>query len=308
MTGPNADVDFEELIGLCVMHIAHGVDFETYRQRVAGAVQLPDFIFPDRGADAFRALDDMRAANGLARAIWKLCPHPAHRFAPAPLLVPERNAPCHCGSLRKYKQCCLPMDARAPLDRLNFLLQLLEYLPKKRWAELADSRVSVDAVIDAAATWHEAGVHEDVVALVEPWFKHDKHWSARYAPLLDLLLDAYTVLHNPRKKKTRLDRALAAGDDKVRTDALQRLATMAADDGDYPGAWSLFKQAQRSDPESPHLAHLEVVLLISQGRESEARDRAPVLAAAARPTKRQGVGPITRLSPTGCRARRRRTG
>ena len=48
MTDPNADVDFEELISLCVMHIAHGADFETYRQRVAGTVQLPDFIFPGR--------------------------------------------------------------------------------------------------------------------------------------------------------------------------------------------------------------------------------------------------------------------
>ena len=110
------------------------------------------------------------------------------------------------------------MDARVPLDRLNFLLQLLEHLPKKRWAELADSRVSVDAVIGAVATWHEAGVHEDVVALLEPWFKHDKHWSARYAPLLELLLDAYAARHNPRQQKTLLDRALAAGDAAIRAD------------------------------------------------------------------------------------------
>ena len=276
-SGMNAPIDeasFETLINLCIRHIAHGLDFETYRQRIAGVVDLPGFIFPDRGADAAQARDEARAANGLARAIWKQCPHPVHRFAPAPLLVPERNGPCHCGSLRKYKQCCLPGDARVPNERMNFLPQLLEHLPKKRWAELADSRVSVDAVIDAAANWHEAGAHEDVAALLEPWFKLDRHWSARYAPLLDLLLDAYTVLHNPRKKKTLLDRALTAGDAAIRADALQRLATMAADDDNYPGAWTLFKEAQRADPESPHLAHLEVVLLISEGRESEARDRA----------------------------------
>ena len=274
MNTPIDEASFETLINLCIRHIAQGLDFETYRQRIADAVKLPGFIFPDPGTDAAQTLDETRAANGLARAIWKQCPHPAHRFAPAPLLVPERNGPCHCGSLRKYKQCCLPEDARVPMDRMNFLPQLLEHLPKKRWAELADSRVSVDAVIDAAANWHEAGAHEDLAALLAPWFKLDRHWSARYAPLLDLLLDAYTVMHNPRKKKTLLDRALAAGDATIRTDALQRLATMVADEGDYPGAWALFKQAQRADPESPHLAHLEVVLLISEGRESEARDRA----------------------------------
>ena len=38
--------------------------------------------------------------------VWKQTPHPAHRYAAAALPVPERNAACHCGSGRKYKQCC----------------------------------------------------------------------------------------------------------------------------------------------------------------------------------------------------------
>lgn len=274
MNGPIEEVDIEVLINLCVLQIAKGVDFETYRNRVADFVPYLQHNFPDRDDNLAPMLDDRRAANALARAVWKQCPHPTHRFAPAPLLVPERNAPCHCGSLRKYKQCCLPADAHMPQERINFLLQLLEQLPKKRWAELADSRVALEAVFDAAATWQEAGDEEAVVALLEPWFKQDKHWTARHSPLLDQLLDAYTALHTPRKKKALLDRALAAGDAVIRTDALQRRATMAADEGDFTRAWALFKQAQRADPESPHLAHLEVVLLISQGRESEARDRA----------------------------------
>lgn len=28
--------------------------------------------------------------------------------------IPKRNAPCHCGSKRKYKQCCLDKDRHTP--------------------------------------------------------------------------------------------------------------------------------------------------------------------------------------------------
>lgn len=268
---PAPDFDIELLIELCVMEVVSGVDLDGYHQRLG---QLVPTVFPRRAGDAAQALIDWRVANGVARAIWKHCPHPAHRYAPAPLPVPERNAPCHCGSLRKYKHCCQPAEALGSLERFNFLIPVLTFLPKKRWPELADSRVAVDAVVDVALTWEKEGRHADVVALLEPWFKHDRHWSARHEPLMDLLLDAYTVLHHPRKKSALLDRALAHGDAAMRTGALQRRATMAADEGDYATAWAVFKQAQRAEPESPHLAHLEVILLMSERREPEARERA----------------------------------
>ncbi len=92
--------------------------------------------------------------------------------------------------------------------------------------------------------------------------------------LFDLLLDAYTNLGKPRKKSALLDRALAHGDRSLRSASMQRRVTMLADSGDYPRAWALFAQAQRSEPDSPSLSHLEVTLLLSQGRETEARERA----------------------------------
>ena len=35
---------------------------------------------------------------------------------PPPVLLPGRNAACHCGSGRKYKRCCMidPVGLRAP--------------------------------------------------------------------------------------------------------------------------------------------------------------------------------------------------
>lgn len=55
---------------------------------------------------------------------------------------------------------------------------------------------------------------------------------------------------------------------------MHRRCTMLADEGEYLAAWKLFKEAQRADPDNPSLAHLEVVLLISQGEVGEAQERA----------------------------------
>lgn len=270
---PEASPDFniEALLSHCVGLISQGMEFTTYREHIdkVGGALVDGAPLEDRSPDAHRML-----ANVMARAIWKHCPHPAHRYAAAPLPTPERNATCHCGSGRKYKQCCLALDSNVPLDNINYLVPLVEALPRARWAELADSRIAVDMVLDLAATWGAEERPEDLRDLLQPWFAGEHHWSARYEPLIDLLLDAYTELGNPRKKAALLERAMEKGDAVVRAGALQRRATMAADAGDYPKAWSLFQQAQRSDPAAVNLSHLELVLLLSEGREAEARERA----------------------------------
>jgi tetratricopeptide (TPR) repeat protein len=92
--------------------------------------------------------------------------------------------------------------------------------------------------------------------------------------LFDMLLDAYTELRKPRKKDQLLTRAIIAGDQRMRSAALQRRSTMLADAGNYAAAWEVFGEAQRADPQSPSLAHLEITLLISQGDHAQARERA----------------------------------
>jgi tetratricopeptide (TPR) repeat protein len=269
--GPGPGFNVESLIELATLSIAQGDDYATYRQRMA--VQLPAVI-PRQSDDLDDAADRARLAVMLARMVWKHCPHPAHRYAAAPLPVPERNAPCHCGSGRKFKQCCQPMEAGLPAEPMNYLLVLIDQLPKSRWHELAGSRVSVDMVIDLAIQWQGEKRDADSIALLEPWFKDDRHFSERYEPLIDLLLTAYSNVYDVRRKTVLLDRAMALGDKAVRGNALQRRASMAADAGDYRAAWVLFQQAQRMHPDSPSLSHLEVTLLLSEGREAEARDRA----------------------------------
>ncbi len=209
-----------------------------------------------------------------ARMLWKSTPQPALHYALAPLPEPERNAPCPCGSGRKYKHCCLPLAGSAPVSGINVLPLLLQALPRKRWPELAGSRIPIDMV---AATAHEFRANHDdqnAIALLEPWFRQDGDFIGKREMLLDALLDAYGDAGNLRKKERLLERAIKVGDNVMRSDALQRQASMLTDQRDFAGAWRAFTQAQRANPNAVSLSHLEVTILQSEGRADEARERA----------------------------------
>jgi tetratricopeptide (TPR) repeat protein len=246
---------------------------------IAGGCEYADYILAmrDEHAKIVKYNDgfmDWPQALAIARMLWKQTPNPACGYACPSLPEPERNAPCPCGSGRKYKHCCLPLMQAMPTPDINGLVLLLDALPKKRWHELAGSRVSV-AMVEAAA--FELGEKRDTrsaIALLEPWFKHDDAFVAKRESLLDALLDAYGDAGHARKKTRLLERAIAAGDHVIRSAALQRQASMLADQGDYAAAWQTFTQAQRADPHAVSLSHLEVTILLDQGRTDEARDRA----------------------------------
>jgi tetratricopeptide (TPR) repeat protein len=265
--------DFESFIAFCASLIAREANYVEYDAAFMLAV---DVLFPAPEEGALREDPALRRRLGrcMGRELWRQMPHPAHRYAPAPLPAPQRNDRCHCGSGLKYKVCCLQIERDIPFGDINLLPVLLEVLPRRRWRELAGSRVALDMVAHTAHEWLEEGEPEQAQALLEPWFADDTRLDARHEALFDTLLDAYTVLDRPRKKARLLGRALAAGDRTIRSAALQRRVTMAADAGDYDTAWALFREAQRHEPDSPSLSHLEVTVLVSQGRDDEARERA----------------------------------
>ena len=270
---PIEPFDLDEFLDWCTGAIARGMDYAAYD---AAFTRIVDVLFPAPADGHLRDDPELRRRLGhcMARSIWRQTPHPAHRYAPAPLATPERNAPCHCGSGAKYKHCCQLIERDMPIEQMNLLPQLLDALPRKRWSELPGSRVSLDRVAHAATEYSEEGRDRDALALLEPWFADDKRFEARFELLFDLLLNVYSDLGKPRKKAELLDRAMAHGDRTLRSASMQRRVSMLADAGDYTRAWSLFADAQRSDPESPSLSHLEVTLLLTQGREPEARERA----------------------------------
>lgn len=255
----------------CVRAIAQHGEFEPYRAQMASLLELfaPDWIATGTSPESAGPLMMV-----MARAAWAACPNPQLGFAPGRLPELLRNEPCHCGSLRKYKHCCMDAEQAVPMEQMNLLPWLMEALPRRRWPELVGSRVPLPMLIDLGMTWGREQRAKDLVAVLEPWFKGQDYFTERHEPLLDYLLDCYDALGNPRKKQALLERGLKHGDRGTVASLLQRLATIAHDRGENAQAWEYFRQAQRMQPEAPALCHLELLLLVSEGEEARARERA----------------------------------
>lgn len=271
MPATASDINLPLLIELCARHVADDASFAEYRAAVESLLPV---LLADDDPEPAHAEAHRRLVLVVARGLWSAMPQPANAYVPAPLPTPGRNEPCHCGSGRKYKQCCLTLERGLPLEQTNLLPFLLEAMPQRRWAELRDSRVDPDRIAHTVDEWRRDGRDRHALRLLEEWFADDAQFTGRNEVAFDQLLDLYTDLGHPRKKQRLLDSGERIGDRNIRSAAMQRHVTMLADRGDFDAAWAKFTQAQRHDPDSASLSHLEIVLLSVQGREEEARARA----------------------------------
>jgi tetratricopeptide (TPR) repeat protein len=212
-------------------------------------------------------------------AIYNAMPLPDWGYRPRPLREPGRNEVCSCGSGRKYKHCCLPLKGGLDLGQLNLLRYVLDHIGKVHFSKLPESGVDLHAVYDTAHQWTEEGELDRAAALLEPWFAPRRALTARLDPLLDQLMDTYRLLGKDRKRIRLLDEVISRGDSRLRAAALQRRATILADQGKAREAWAAFTEAQRESPDDPMLAPLEISLLVSRGDREQARERARFWAA-----------------------------
>lgn len=262
--------DFDLFIGTCVELVLDSADLADYQARY---LRVERELFPSPAQGNLRDDDDLRRRLGLAlaRAVWQSTPHPGDGFASPSLPAHARRSPCYCGSGAAYSNCCEPLCRNVPLQDTNLLGMVLQRLPRARWKQLPGSRIDVERVSHTALEWLDQDDDKAVQALLEPWFAADSGFVAKNEMLFDLLLDLYTDLGKPRKKSQLLDRALQHGDNLLKSAALQRLAAIASDKQDFVQARTLFRKAEQLTPEAVSLSHLDVSLLLNEGREKEAK-------------------------------------
>jgi tetratricopeptide (TPR) repeat protein len=213
--------------------------------------------------------------RSLGRAIYEAMPLPDRQWGRARLPRPGRNDPCNCGSGRKYKHCCQPLESIAPpFAEMNLLPYMIEAVPVRRYRELAGSRVDLDMVSATAADWIEAGDAKRAIALLEPWFAGSGALSGRLGTLFDRLYDAYLENGNPRKKLALIDQVIARGDRELRSEGWQRRCAVLADQGHHAQAMAAFGEAQRLTPDNPALAPLELTVLSAGGQTGRVAERA----------------------------------
>lgn len=216
-------------------------------------------------------------AFALFRDIWNLVPRPDHNWRPLPLPKPDRNGPCPCLSGNKFKQCCGGMEGGStPFSggRLSLLGYVLETIPVSQYAALPFKKLSAEEVAHVAEEWLKDGSIGAAEMLLEGLLVAGGKFDARHEYAFDTLCDLYLQNGNQAARLALVDRFLKAPDRQLKAAAMHRRCTIYAESGDYAAAWALFKEAQRVDPESPALAHLELMILASQGDFVRAGERA----------------------------------
>ncbi|MEW6037049.1 MAG: SEC-C domain-containing protein [Pseudomonadota bacterium] len=266
---------FEFVIGLAVCNAIATDDPDGFLDWFTRFFTLGDY-FPEllERMGAVEATRSMAAVLG--RIIWNRTPRPDNHFRPRPLPKPERNQPCICGSGRKYKQCCGPIAPalEAQFEHLSLLRYVLDTLPEKELKNLPFDYLSKEELAVVAQDWIGEGRHKRAARLLEPLFDKVEALDERAEMAFDILNDCYLELDNPRKKARLIEKVLASSNRTLRSAALHRQIVGLFDHGDQAGAWRLFQEAQRFDPDNPALARLEITLLMFSGDPEKTQERA----------------------------------
>lgn len=274
--------DYTEIDGLLRSAVRCALDIAEFESALNRFRKLLPEIAPSLVAQMPPDEEAQRAlAFAMFHEVWNRVPRPDHDWRPQPLPKPERNGPCPCGSGRKYKQCCGAVSGPSPFggEGLSLLSYVLERIPMAQYKNLPFNRLSPEELGHVASQWLEQDRHEEAVALLEPLLASPAKLDARHEYAFDMLCDAYFELGHPVKRLRLVENMMQTTDRVLKSAAMHRRCSMLADEGDYPAAWKLFKDAQRGDPDNPSLAHLEVILLISQGEVGQAQERARFWAA-----------------------------
>ncbi len=217
-------------------------------------------------------------ATLLARTLWNAMPLPGNDLAPRPFDPPTRNAPCPCGSGRKYKHCCRDVEAEAPpLPTTMLYPYVAEQLASTEIERLlARSAAPVDFALVLADRAEEQGQPLKAARSLEPLFQNQTPLKRANLDLaLSRLVDLYNELGYTNKKERLLAWIIAeAPAGSVRAEAWSRHAAIALDRGDREQGKAAFQQAQRDAPDDPSHGPREIVMLLSSGELDLARERA----------------------------------
>ncbi len=219
-------------------------------------------------------------ACGMSRALWRSMPNPSRQFQIEKLPALGRNDKCAIGLPCKHKQCCGATPDFPVFEAEQCWAVLCEVLPANRMQDILDSGRLPDGMLALVAHRLLETDPERVRALLEPRFSGKLNPKEKHAgDLMWALCDAYDMLGEPKKKIALLERIALEAGGQTRADALQRLSSVYSDIGEFDRAWRYFHEAQRAAPDDISLAHLEILMLVSQKRDAVARERAKFWAA-----------------------------
>ncbi|KHJ51649.1 zinc chelation protein SecC [Vreelandella venusta] len=237
----------------------------------------PDFMTWVRAEGAASFNDNVATAQALAPILWSQTPLERLNFASEPLATPGRNEPCWCDSGRKYKQCCYRVNFPTDIpEQMMWMLSLREWKGATLKAALESQQAPPQALLEAGLIAAESGQTGRAMQILESLFD-GSDWSRlpeQAEPAFEILLDIYQDRGFTRKRADLLDEVMERGPLFLRGVALERLCLMHLDNDDLDSARGAFVKAQQALPDSPTLAYIEAMLLLHEGHEQEAKERA----------------------------------
>ncbi|HYU31717.1 MAG TPA: SEC-C metal-binding domain-containing protein [Thermoanaerobaculia bacterium] len=237
---------------------------------------------PRRLPGLFADLPNEQAARAISfemgREIWNLVPLPGSGYRPRTIPRPERNAPCPCGSGQKYKKCCGAVSGgriELPFQAEDAWALVLAGSPEAEVAQLsAERRVPRVLIPGIADRLVVNGEPEVALSLLEPFFEQAERLDERDAAAVEALVDAYDLLDLEESKERAIARLDSTLPPSLRLVLWETLARSFTARGDTERAWEAAQRVRRSDPDSPVLGPVEVLLLLGSDRLEEASERA----------------------------------
>ncbi|GAA0577406.1 SEC-C domain-containing protein [Halomonas salifodinae] len=258
----------EQLLGYASGALAAIRDDEHYPSLVGWA--------RTEGAD--RLGGNLALAQALAPELWSQTPLERLDFDCERLARPGRNEPCWCDSGRKTKHCCGAVQVPGPVpSHLMWMLSLREWKGDALKAALASGKAPAQALLESGLIAAESGQRGRAQQILESLFDEQGDWSRlpdQAEPAFELLIDLYQERGFLRKREALLDAVLDRGPLFLRGVALERLCLLHLDNDDLASAREAFVRAQQALPDSPTLAYIEAMLLLHEGQEEEASQRA----------------------------------
>ncbi|MCS3904516.1 tetratricopeptide (TPR) repeat protein [Methylohalomonas lacus] len=274
---PKTPIDFEAFLSDAAAQIRQHEDPQQFldwcRKFLPRYLLTFDSDFPEPGSPEWPAF-----ALYIGRGIWNAMPLPGNDYRPRPLPAPGRNDPCPCGSGRKYKRCCIRLDAGdMQLDSRTLWPYLARQFKQNELGALAGSgAIPVASLVDIAQQFLDQLQTKKCIAVLEPLFSSPiRKPDALHDEALTLLCEGYDDLGYHNKKMALLKWVTETHPASVlRAGAWQRLATIRLDEGDSEAAWAAFEQAGRDEPDALSLGLLEIQMLYAENRIEECRQRA----------------------------------
>ncbi|TVS11398.1 MAG: hypothetical protein EA417_18120 [Gammaproteobacteria bacterium] len=218
--------------------------------------------------------DELRAGlQAMARALWNVTPLPWQDFRRRPLPKPERNAPCPCGSGRKFKQCCRKVSAN-----LGFITPILGEMLLARSLREKDFRAAeshggpllkLALAQHAIEDGHPGRGKRILTRLLDKPLKDD----LLEADAIDALGAAYLELGQTHAAMAAMRRIVETRRGASASAAYRVLATMAMEDDEFEVALRLARHALDASADNPMAGMVEIQALLMLDRFEEVGER-----------------------------------